>query len=171
MVLLALVGGPVPGSGAADKPSPAQENHLAPLERLLGGEWVVHGKWKSGETLHARNVIAWGLGKKFITAKTFVKDGDKEYQRYEAVFAWHPRKKSLVQYSFAFDGNLSETIVEAKDKDTLHVGWTPFAADQPSNVRQVLHFTDKDTFVWTVSIKTDGGWKELIEATWHRERK
>src|SRR5436189_1561217 len=80
------------------------DKQLAALERFVG-EWTVDGKWADGQPLHARNVIAWSLGKKIMTTKTFVKDGDKEYQRYEGVMAWHAEKKSLYQVSFAFDGS------------------------------------------------------------------
>ena len=34
-----------------------------------------------------------------------------------------------------------------------------------------LHFTGNDAFVWTVSLKTDQGWTNIIEATWHRKAK
>ena len=94
---------------------------------------------------------------------------DKEYQRYEGIMAWHPDKKSLYQISFAFDGSITETIMEAKEKDTIHVGFTPFQEGKPSLVRQTLRFTDKDHFVWNVQMKQGEEWKQLIEATWVRK--
>jgi hypothetical protein len=145
----------------------AADNKLAPLERFIG-EWVVDGKWADGSPLKARNVITWGLAKKIVQTKTFVQDRDKEYQRYEGVMAWHPDKKSLYQVSFAFDGSISEVLMESKDKDTLHVGWTPFAEGKPSNVRQVLRFLDNDRLQWIVSIQDGEQWKQLIDATWKR---
>ena len=69
---------------------------LAPLDRFVG-EWVVDGKWSSGDALRARAVYEWSLGKRILTAKTFVMNGDKEYQRYEGILAWHPEKKSLYE--------------------------------------------------------------------------
>jgi len=148
----------------------AETDHLAPLERFIG-HWAVDGKWSDGNELHARTVYEWGVGKKIITAKTFVKDKDKEYQRYEGVLAWHPKKKSLYEISFSCEGAISEVIVENKDKDTLLIGYTPFENDQPSNVRQSLHFKDKDTFTWTVLLKDGDEWKKLIEADWKRQAK
>jgi hypothetical protein len=154
---------------AAAGEKPAGQDHLAPLAQFVG-EWEVDGKWSHGSPLHARGVYAWGLGKKIMTAKTFVKNGDKEYQRYEAVMAWHPEKKSLFQISFAFDGSLTEVLMEPKDRDTLHVGWTPFAAGKPSKVRQVLRFVDNDHFRWVVSIQEGTGWKQIMDATWVRKK-
>jgi hypothetical protein len=152
---------------AADKP--AVPNKLAPLERFAG-EWVVDGKWSDGSRLHARNIYEWGLGKKIMKTRTFVQNGASEYQRYEGILAWHPEKKCIFQIYFAFDGSMRESVIEAKDKDTLHIGWVPFHKKKPSPVRQVVTFLDKDSFRWVVSLKDGKGWKQLIYATWKRKK-
>jgi hypothetical protein len=153
---------------AADKL--AVENKLSALERLPG-EWTVEGKWSNGSGLKARAVYEWGLGKKILKTKTIVKDGEREYQRYEGIIAWHPEKKSLFQISFAFDGGMTENLIDAKDKDTLQVGWTPFAKDKPAPVRQTLRFLDDDRFQWVVELKQGEKWVQLIDATWKRKGK
>jgi hypothetical protein len=167
LILAALL---VPSTLARADDKASAENKLAPLERFVG-EWEVEGKWSSGESLHARSVYEWGLAKKIMTAKTFVRDGDKEYQRYEGVLAWHPEKKSLFEISFAFDGAISEYLIEANDADTLNFGWTPFNADKPANVRQVIKFLDKNHFLWTVSLKQGEDWQQIMEATWKKKEK
>jgi hypothetical protein len=156
---------------AADDKSPRQQNMLAPLERFVGGEWVTDGRWASGEALHARGVYEWGVGKKFIKAYTYVKDGEREYQRYEGIMGWHPKKRSLFEISLAFDGAVSEYMIESKDADTLLIGFSPYGGDQDNKVRQTIKFTDGDTFVWTVSLKADAGWQQIIESTWRRKPK
>ncbi|MFL5242568.1 MAG: hypothetical protein ACJ8FY_10710 [Gemmataceae bacterium] len=154
--------------GGADKP--AGTDPLASLERFIG-HWTVDGKWSDGNELHARAVYEWGVGKKIITAKTFVKDKDKEYQRYESIFAWHPKKKSLYEITFSFEGAISEAIIDNKDKDTLLIGYTPFDKDQPATIRQSLHFKDNDTFTWIVLLKDGETWKKIMEADWKRQAK
>jgi hypothetical protein len=156
---------------AADDKSPQQRNILAPLERFVGGEWVTDGRWASGDPLRARGVYEWGVGKKFIRAYTYVQDGDREYQRYEGIMGWHPKKRSLFEISFAFDGAVSEYMIESKDANTLLIGFTPYGEDQDNKVRQTIKFTHRDTFVWTVSLKADAGWHQIIESTWHRKPK
>jgi hypothetical protein len=141
---------------------------LAPLARFVG-EWEVNAKWSDGKTLQARNVYAWSLGKKIMTSKTFVRDGNREYQRYEGILTWHPTKKSLYQINFTYDGGINETIVESKDANTLHIGWVPFTPDRPSPVRQVIRFIDNDHFQWIVSVKDGAEWKQIIDATWKRK--
>src|SRR5438445_3839192 len=116
--------------GAADKPA-EEKTKLALLEQFIG-QWVVDGKWASGEELHARTVYEWGINKQIITAKTFVKDKDKEYQRYEVVFAWHPKKKSLYEISFVFNGEIHEVLIDMKDADTLQIGYTSFDEKETS---------------------------------------
>src|SRR5262245_40518108 len=122
VALLALLAFFAAGRLAADdKPA----DPLASLARFVG-EWTVDGKWSDGQTLRARSVMDWGLGKKILKAKTFVQNPDNtEYQRYEAIMAWHPEKKCLYEISFAFDGNISEYRLDPKDRDTLHVGFEP----------------------------------------------
>jgi hypothetical protein len=165
-LLAALV---VTGRLPAEDPA-AADDRLAPLERFAG-EWTVDGKWTSGESLHARSVYEWGLGKKILKARTYVMNGDKEYQRYEGVLAWHPEKKSLFEISFSFDGSISEYLIESTDKDTLRIGWQAFDPDKPPRARQVIKFLDKDSFQWTVSPKDGDDWKALIDATWKRKPK
>jgi hypothetical protein len=156
---------------AADPQSAADRGHLAPLARFVGGQWIIHGHWANGESLTARAVYEWGIANKIIVAKTFVMNGDKEYQRYEGVFAWHPKKKSLVQYSFAYNGDLTESVIDIKDEDTINVGWTPYSGGQPGNVRQILKFQGENSFVWTVAVKAGDKWNQIMEGTWERKEK
>jgi hypothetical protein len=168
-VLVALTISVNAGHGTAGDATPGG-NELGVLDRFAGA-WTVEGKWSDGTPLHARSVYEWGLGKKIMRAQTFVKDGDREYQRYESVLAWHPEKKSLYEITFAYDGNINEVLIESKDKDTLQIGWTPIRADKPSPVRQVIQFLDQDRFRWTVTIEDGAGWKQIIDATWKRKSK
>jgi hypothetical protein len=158
-------------SPLTDEPSAADKGHLAPVARFVGGQWMIHGHWSNGEELRARSIYEWGIANKIIVAKTYVMNGDKEYQRYEGILTWHPKKKSLVQFSFAYNGDLSETIMDAKDKDTIYVGWTPYNDGQPANVRQILKFKDDNSFVWTVAVKNGDKWEQIMEGTWERKDK
>jgi hypothetical protein len=168
LIALLVVFGCAVSVPAQDKPP--VENKLSPLERFAG-EWTVDGKWSDGSRLRGRAVYEWGLGKKILRTKSFVMDGDREYQRYEGIFAWHPEKKSLYHVSFAFDGGMTETLVDVMDKDTLHLGWTPFVKDRPQAVRQTIRFLDDDRFGWVVELKKGDKWVQLIDATWKRKGK
>ncbi len=167
LVLIVLSAGPL-GARCAET-SAKGTKPMAPLERFVGGQWVVDGRWDAGEPLHARSIYEWGVNQKMIKARTYVRNGSTEYQRYEAVFGWDPKRKHLFETSFAFDGDVSNQVIEVADNDTLKIGWTPFSADDLPKVRQTLHFTSADSFVWTVWVKQKGDWKRIIEATWRRQ--
>jgi hypothetical protein len=152
-----------------EKKAAKQDDPMALLARFVG-EWNVDAKWSTGESLKARGVYQWGLDKKLLIAKTFVTDMDKEYQRYESIFTWHPGRKSLYEITFSFDGSISEVLIETKEKDTLHIGYTPFHADKAQPIRQTIRFTDNDHFVWVVQMQKGTEWMQLIEATWVRKK-
>jgi len=158
------------GVSAQDKAKSTETNQLAPLSRFIG-EWTIEGKWSSGEELRARNVYESGLGNRIIKSKTFVKTDKGEYQRYDAVMAWHPKKKQLFIISFAYDGGMTENVIEPKGDDTVLIGFVPFQEAEPSKVRQTIQFKDNDHFTWRVEMQGDGGWQELINATWVRKSK
>lgn len=160
---------PVLSQGGDKKPA-KKDDPMAALARFVG-EWQVEAKWADGPPLKARGVYQWGLDKKILIAKTFVmnKEG-KEYQRYESIMAWHPEKKSLYEITFAFDGELTEVILEAKEKDTIHIGYTPFHTGKAQSIRQTLRFTDDDHFVWNVQMQKGKEWVQLIEGTWVRKK-
>ena len=158
----------------ADSPA-AHEDHMAPLAKF-DGEWRVKGQWANGEKRDARTVYEWGLGKKILKAHTFVRNATTEYQRYESIMAWHPRKKCLYEISFTYNGDISEHVIDVVDAETLHIGFTPFepvvelpGKASPAGVRQVLKFLDSDHMTWTVTIKKGPEWKQLIHATWVRQ--
>jgi hypothetical protein len=155
---------------ADDTSDPKVDAKLAPLARFAG-EWTVDGKWSDGNELHARAVYELRLGGKILAARTYVKDGNTEYQRYESTMAWHPKKECLYEVSFAVDGNLTEHRIEAKGDDTLLLDFTPFDATNPGKVRQTLKFVDRDHHTWKVELKSDSGWQTLIDATWVRKSK
>jgi hypothetical protein len=164
-ILLAVV------AVAADKEQPELkiDPKLAPLARFEG-EWTVDGKWSGGTDLHARAVYEWGLAGKILRARTYVTEGDKEYQRYEATMAWHPGRKCLYEISFTFDGTITEHRLESKDATTVLVDFSPLDPEHPGKTRQTLTFIDNDHHSWKVELQGDSGWLTLIDATWVRKK-
>jgi hypothetical protein len=154
---------------ADDKLDAKIDPNLRHLSRFVG-EWTVDGKWAGGNDLHARAVYEWSLGGKIIRARTYVKDGDNEYQRYESTMAWHPGQKCLYEISFAVDGAVTEHKVEMKDEKTVLIDFSPFDPAHPSKVRQTLKFIDDDHHTWKVELNGDNGWQTLIDATWVRKK-
>jgi hypothetical protein len=152
---------PTTAPSAAD---PAQV--IAPLAGLVGGEWRIKANWHDGTPLDARAVYTWGVGKKFIHAKTFVNAPEGEYQRYETVFGGEDGK--LKAWQFAVDGHFtamdftvdgkkfsnSRTMPGAKAGDTLH---------------QSLEIVEPNKLHWIVKFERDGKVQPLIEGDWIRD--
>ena len=182
----------------APPPNTAPPANVTPTRVLAGGEtlrtaafarfigeWKFDGHWESGEELHARSVCEWGLNHKHIRGRTYVQrapddqhanglhPAEKEYQRYETLFSWHDGKKSLVCYTFAYDGGIREERIETSDGKVFHFGLTAWDDATPSNLHQTIEFTDDDTYLWTVEMKSPGKdgageWQRLIKGTWKR---
>src|SRR5262245_43869932 len=154
-------------SAAEQETPPPEENRLLALERFIG-EWTIEANWSSGQPLRARAVYEWGLGKKIIKARLYVGEGEKEYQRYESVLAWHPQKRTLFEISFAFDGAITEQRIDPVDADTFRLGWSPFGEGEAPRVRQTLAFRGRDAHDWEAQVKSGEEWKTQIRGTWNR---
>jgi len=66
---------------------------------------------------------------------------------------------------------MTENLIEPKDAETLHIGFSPFHEGEPGKVRQIIRFKDKDHFTWQVLLQNDKDWQEIINATWERKAK
>lgn len=158
---------PEPAAGAGET------DVLHSVKALDGfvGEWTIDAKWDSGQPLKARAIYSRELGGKHLRTQTFVKKDDgSEYQRYEGVMTWHPRRKSLVIYSFAYDGSVQENLAQTDDGKTFRVGFTPYDPGAPNPVRQTLTLVSPDAFDWTVEMRVGDSdqWQRLIKAQWKR---
>jgi hypothetical protein len=164
VALLALLGATASALSAEDA---ADAGPLSALAPFVGGEWHFDGKWANGEPLKARETFEWGLGRKFITTRTWVtnKDGT-EYERYRGTFA--VKDGNPVMYNFAYDGESSvdEVTVNGKVIDVRRRARTPAGE---MTIRQEIELTDKDTFRWRVWLDRGGESQKLIDGEWVRK--
>lgn len=142
-----------------------------PLDALapyVGGEWRIDGSWKAGNPIHARTTYEWGVGKKFIIARTFVTDEKgASYQRYNTIFGEQDGK--LLAWGFVFDGHhdVSEFKLDGK---RLYSQKPMPAADgsKGSILHQSIELTQPNRSHWLVSIETNGEDKQIMDGTWVR---
>src|SRR5947207_2337234 len=87
--------------------APTSDDPLQAIAPYVGGEWKINATWAGGNPLQARAVYEWGVGKKFVNAKTFVTTEKGEYQRYETIFGVKDGK--LTAWGFVFDGHVDVT--------------------------------------------------------------
>jgi hypothetical protein len=133
----------------------------------VGGEWRINAAWKDGNPLQARSTYEWGVGKKFIIAKTFVGEPTKQYQRYVTIFGEQDGK--LMAWGFVFDGHhdVSEFKIDGK---RLHSDKPMPAADgsKKSILHQSIELTEPNRMHWLVSIETNGQDKPVMDGEWVR---
>jgi uncharacterized protein YndB with AHSA1/START domain len=159
-----------PCAAVAQAPGAPPTEHLAPIARFVGGQWVADGKWSDGRPFHARNVFEWGVNHATLHNKTFAQGEQGEYQRYEDTYGWDAERGCLFFVNFVFDGSCHQTRIDTPDADTLKIGFAPLRPGDPEpTVQQTIHFTSPDSFLWTVNLKKDTGWEQIIQTTWKRE--
>lgn len=162
---LLLVDAPGPTSQpAAQATSQPTVATLAPFV----GEWAIEATWEDGRALQARNVYAWMLGGKHLSAQTFVGPRDRELQRYEGVMTWHSKQRCLAYFGFAVDGGVTEYRVETTDGKVFRIGFAPLHEGEEPQVRQTIRFLNADAYTWEVEIRQDGQWKRIMMGTWKR---
>ena len=153
----------------ADDAAPPTDGPLAALVPFVGGEWVIDGKWTSGEALKAREVFTWGLGNKFVEVRTWVSrlDGSGEYERYRGVFAVKDGK--LVSYNFAYDGGntLDDVSVEG---NVLKIRRAVTNVDVPTVIHQEIERAGNDKFKWRVWLERDGKKDQIMDGEWIRRK-
>jgi len=143
-----------------------------PLDALapyVGGEWRIDGAWKDGNPIHARTTYEWGVGNKFIVAKTFVADEKGvAYQRYCTIFGEENGK--LMSWGFVFDGHHDASEFKLDGKRLYSDKALP-AADSgksSSTLHQSIEMTEPNKLHWLVSIETDGKDKPIMDGQWIR---
>lgn len=153
---------------AAPTTAPSKADPLQALVPFIG-EWKIDTTWKDGNPLKARDVYEWGVGKKFIVAKTFVQKPDgTEYQRYETIFGVQDGK--LMAWEFVFDGKTDSMEFQVDGKKLVCAKPMDAPAGKPKVIlHQSLELVDANSFRWKVAIEQDGKMNELMDGTWVRE--
>jgi hypothetical protein len=153
--------------GAEGAASP--DDLIKVLVPYIGGEWRINASWSGGQPLEGRQTFDWGIAKKFVVAKTYVKGKDgTEYQRYETFFG--VKDKKLAAWGFVFDGHVDVTEFTVEGKKLT--GTRPIAGADGApggTLKQVIDLVKPDEFRWTVTIERDGQTQTLIDASWMRD--
>lgn len=178
LVVVLLLGSAMPASAAAASPSQpsaisggdATEDPLAPLARLVGGQWRGDIKLLNGATIHARHFFEWGLGGKILKSKTYGAIGENpERLVYEGLYAWHPERKTITFQEVAAYGATNEGTIEPEG-NALHYLWTQYSSDGVTVFKETLLFPDNDHYVSEAFKETENGWEKFtIESSFHRE--
>jgi hypothetical protein len=150
---------------AGQAQSPATRPSALDALKPYIGQWKIYAAWTGGAPLEARATYDWGLNRKFIIARTFVKMPDgREHQRYESVFA--DKDGQLMCHGFVYTGESDIRPWHLKDRK-LWNEWTTNGADGTGKFRQSIELVD-DQIHWLVEREQDGKWEQLMNGRWER---
>jgi uncharacterized protein YndB with AHSA1/START domain len=169
--LAAGAGEPAPQPQAAAQANPAAvADPLAPLARLVGGQWRGEIKLLDGAVIRARHVFEWGLGGKILKSKTYGAFSDRPEQLvYEGLFAWHPEKKKITFQEVAAYGGTNEGTIEPEG-NALHYHWTQSSSSGATIFKETLIFPDNDHYTSEAYKQTENGWEKFtLSSSFRRE--
>ena len=134
---------------------------LAMVAPYIGGEWRIEATWTAGNPLKARETFEWGIGKKFIVAKTYVsKEDGSEYQRYETIYG--EKDGQLVSWGFTFDGHADELKWTIEGKKLSAAKPMKLQDGSMGTLHQSVELVEPNTFHWLVSIEANGKMQPLM---------
>ena len=110
----------------------------------------------------------WGIGKKFIEARTYVNAPEGEYERYLTMFGVQNGK--LHAWQFTFDGH-AEGLDFSIDGKKLSSARTMKSANGggDSVLHQSIELVEANKFHWIVQIEKDGKLQPIMDGFWIRE--
>ena len=144
-------------SAAPDVPAP-----LAPLVEYIGGEWRIDATWSNGQPLRGRQVFEWGVGRKFIVARTFAHGPGGEYQRYHTIYGVEDGK--LTAWGFTFEGQV-EKVHFTIDAQKLSMS-RPIKG---GTLHQSIELRKPHESRWIVELERDGRREQLMDGLWMRD--
>jgi hypothetical protein len=145
-----------------------EPNPLEPLGCFVGGAWIGEGQHGTDTGFRTRVVYEWGLNRKLLKAKSYLRADKGEQLVYESVFTWHPEKKKMIFLSVSAAGGIFEGTLEKND-NTFESLFKSYSGTTTSTFRQTIQFLDNDHTLWTVFAKKGEDWVKVIESKQHRE--
>ena len=154
---------------AAKNTSPFETAQLRPLTGFLGN-WEINAKWSDGTPLWSRSEFTVGLGRRFLVARTFTKNGEGQlYQRYLTYFGIDKETQHLVSHGFTFDGTMAVVDPVEMGGEPGHESLTSEWSNAGTTVKQTVQLTSANAYSWKVWIRTgEDPWQQIMDGVWIR---
>lgn len=161
---MVLVGCLISSAGCGQEGNEAQSaeaDHLAPFERLIGGEWHLEGSYQS---------FSWGVGKRSVISENYFLVDGKRKKVAEGTWFWHPGEQKirgyftainmpvvLFDYSTAFEGEVMRSELKsysAEGREEIYL--------------ETWEFTGENSFEWSLYSRKDGAESKVMGGTYTR---
>lgn len=143
----------------AAEPAGANDNPLAPLARLVGGEWHMRDSYQTfewsvdGRTIVTRGYAVGESGPKLVS---------------EGMWFWHPGEQQVRCYAVAVDMGVDFFDYTTHfDGDTI-VNDLRCYGTYSGEYRETWRFTDNNHYSWTLLREGAEGLEDFMEGTFTR---
>lgn len=139
----------------------SKETAYKALENLVGGTWLYEGQWGNGQKFKQEHIFEWGLNRQIMKVKTYgtVNQETGEYGlRNEGIRAWDTKTETVKFYEFDVFGGatIGDCVFE---KDRFHYEYLYEIEGRQQLMRDTWKFMDKDTYLFSVNLKSGDEWK------------
>jgi hypothetical protein len=151
-------------------PSAAKaEDPLADFEWFVPGKWVAEAKTREGGPLTVETKFAWAANKKALKYSIQFTTKDQTTQQYDGTYFWHPASKEIRLLQIDAQGNVTESVVEASQKEKLTQTNRQTRADGTVQEQRVeITRQGDDAFRMKALLQRDGAWVEVFAIDYHR---
>lgn len=139
----------------------SKEAAFETLDNLVGGKWLYEGQWGNGQKFKQEQIFEWGLNRQVMKVKIYgiVNQESGEYGlRNEGIRAWDAKAQTLKFYEFDVFGGVTvgECVFE---EDRFHYEYLYEIEGKQQLMRDTWKLVDKDTYLFSVSMKSGDEWK------------
>ncbi len=142
--------------------------HVKPLERLIGTWRTPANLGETDEGLNSYNVFSWGLGGQMLASKTYTVADGQESLAYEAWQYWHPGEESLKLTEISADGTIYEGTLSVEG-DVITYFWKAYAGERVIEFKQTITFEGDNRYLFAAFAKDGDNWRRVIGATFVKD--
>lgn len=139
----------------------AKETAFEKMKNLAGGSWTYEGQWPNGKPFRQEYIFEWGLDKQILKVQTYgtinMETGEHGL-RNEGIRAWDDVTGSMRFWEFDVFGGVTEGVL-VFEGDIIHYEYEYEIEGRNELFRDSWEYVDKNTYLLSVKMKIEEGWK------------
>jgi len=143
-------------------PTAAAADPMHSVAFLEGGSWLGEGTWPDGSKLRVEQRFFWGPTRKVLHFESYDLASGTRRLLYEGLLFHDAKRGRLVQWNFKPSGERDETEVTQTLSDGYEI--------RGERTWSVVRSRAADEFTWELRVPQAGDWREILRATYRRQR-
>ena len=133
------------------------------ISALIGGKWVVEGKWPNGGAFKQEQIYEWGLNKSIIKVKTLGSIDEKGTfgLRNEGIRAWDSKANVMKMWEFDVFGGITVGIADVEG-NSHYFEYDYADSGKTRKFRDLWTKVGPDLYDYKVGIFEDGKWQSVF---------